>query len=224
MTIRGWLASSYYARTRNSAWTVASMLFLACALLGALSIRAHAQAPNVEKALSSSKKADRLTAADQVRRGRGAASPAALKGALGREKDGLVRARLLQGVAAQSGAGAVGELIASLDRDASVFARQAAAQELGPYAAQPEAAAALAAALRKDTAPEVRYACASSLALAKGPVAVEALDWASRHGDPDLRRQAAFSLRRHAGAEAKKILKRLEGDGDASVRKEAKVK
>ncbi|MBI2384386.1 MAG: HEAT repeat domain-containing protein [Elusimicrobia bacterium] len=35
MTIRGWIASSfssYYARTRNSAWTAASMLFLACAL------------------------------------------------------------------------------------------------------------------------------------------------------------------------------------------------
>jgi len=35
MTILGWIASSYssyYARTRNSAWTAASMLFLACAL------------------------------------------------------------------------------------------------------------------------------------------------------------------------------------------------
>lgn len=35
MTILGWSASSissYYARTRNSAWTAASMLFLACAL------------------------------------------------------------------------------------------------------------------------------------------------------------------------------------------------
>jgi len=35
MTIRGWITpstSSYYARTRNGAWTAASMLFLACAL------------------------------------------------------------------------------------------------------------------------------------------------------------------------------------------------
>ncbi len=35
MTILGWISSpysSYYARTRNSAWTAASMLFLACAL------------------------------------------------------------------------------------------------------------------------------------------------------------------------------------------------
>ncbi|MBI2788068.1 MAG: HEAT repeat domain-containing protein [Elusimicrobia bacterium] len=35
MTSLGWIASSiasYYARTRNSAWTAASMLFLACAL------------------------------------------------------------------------------------------------------------------------------------------------------------------------------------------------
>lgn len=31
MTIRGWITSSYYARTRNSAWIVASMLFLAFA-------------------------------------------------------------------------------------------------------------------------------------------------------------------------------------------------
>lgn len=44
MTILGWSASSYYARTRNSALLVA-MLFLACALLCAHSIRAHAQAP-----------------------------------------------------------------------------------------------------------------------------------------------------------------------------------
>ncbi len=31
MTIRGWITSSYYARTRNSAWILASMLFLAFA-------------------------------------------------------------------------------------------------------------------------------------------------------------------------------------------------
>lgn len=40
MTSLGWSASFYYARTRNSAWIVAAMLFLACAL----TIRAHAGA------------------------------------------------------------------------------------------------------------------------------------------------------------------------------------
>lgn len=39
MTIRRWSASSYYARARISAWTAASMLFLACALFYT---RAHA--------------------------------------------------------------------------------------------------------------------------------------------------------------------------------------
>jgi hypothetical protein len=49
MTIRGWLASSYYARTRNSAWTVASMLFLACA-----PSYTRAQAPAGARAVSQS--------------------------------------------------------------------------------------------------------------------------------------------------------------------------
>ena len=218
----GWSASSYYARARNSAWTAVcgTMLGLACAP-SYTRAQAPTKTPDVERSLSSAKKAERLAGAEQVRRGRGVASPAALKRALAAEKDALVRVRLLQGLAASGAEGVVGDLIAGLERDPGAMVRQAAAQELGQYASQPAVVTALAAALRKDPAVEVRYACASSLGLSNTPAAADALDWASRHGDPALRRQAAFSLRRHTGAEAKKTLKRLQGDKDESVRKTA---
>ena len=61
MTIRGWLASSYYARTRNSAWAVASMLFLACA-----PSYTRAQAPAGARALSSGRSASELAQALRI--------------------------------------------------------------------------------------------------------------------------------------------------------------
>lgn len=201
------------------------MLFLACALSCVLSSYARAQAPAQAAApaasLSSSNRTERLTALEDARAGRSALPGAALWKAWETETDPLVQARLLRALARVEGAAAVVELTAAVRFAASPTVRQAAAQELGNYAANAAVARALADGLAADAAPEVRYACAASLALAKGPAAIAALDGASRQGDPDLRRQAAFSLRRHSGAEAKKILKRLESDGDASVRRTA---
>lgn len=192
-----------------AAWVAAAPVFAAHSL------------PNVEKALSSSRAADRMAAAVDVRRRRAAASEKSLRQAFRREGDEMVRLRLAQALAAQGGSDAAGDLISSLGGDPSPAVRQAAAQELARYVREPAAVAALAAALRRDAAAAVRYACALSLALSDTPAAADALEWASRQVDPDLRRQAALSLRRHASVRARQALQRLSGDADPSVRRMA---
>lgn len=204
MTIRGWIASSYYARTRNSAW-ISSMLFLAFA------VQAFAAPAPV-------KRAERLQALENARAGRAQEPAEALWTAWETETDPLVRVRLLQALSRAEGAAVITELSAVLGHEPSVMLRQTAAQELGNLASAARARGALLAALAADSAAEVRYACALSLSLASGAEAVDALDRAARDGDPELRRQAAHALKRHPGAKAKAALKRLEGDSDAGVR------
>lgn len=207
--------SSYYARARYS--TVPMALFcLACAVWSA-----SAPLPSVEASLSSRRKDDRLEAAQQLRQRRGRASAEAVRRALRGEADEMLRVRLTQALAAQAVPGVQDDLAASLGTDASPQVRQAAAQELGRYVRLPGVVTALAGALRKDAAPAVRYACALSLALSDTSEAAAALDWAARQADPDLRRQAAFSLRRHSGSQSRKTLERLRGDADESVRRTA---
>lgn len=219
MTSLGWSLFSYYARTRNSALPLA-MLCLACAVMTA----SAAPAFDAEKALDSRKSEDRIRALDAVRQGRARVPEAKLRAGHKAEKDPLVRLRFLQALSAGAGDGARGELIAALRSDPASSARQAAAQELGKYASAPEATAALAEALAKDAAPEVRYACALSLGLAEPTAAVPALSRAARAQDPALRRQAAFSLRRFNAPQARKALERLRRDKDAGVRAAAGAK
>lgn len=213
MTSLGWIASSCYARTRKSALLVA-MLFLACAVMTA----SAAPAFDAEKSLDSRKSEDRIRALDAVRQGRARVPEGKLRAAHKAEKDPLVRLRFLQALSAGAGDGARGELIAALRSDPASSARQAAAQELGKYASAPEAVAALAEALAKDAAPEVRYACALSIGLSPSRPALRALEKAAADPDPNLRRQAAASLRRSNDPAARVALRRLAGDRDASVR------
>lgn len=216
MTIRGWLASSHYARTRNSVLLVA-MLFLACAPSYA---RAQTSARPVGSSvdLSSSKREERLRALEDLRLGRAQASRETLWTAWETETDSLVKVRLLQAISLAEGGAATTELTTVLRYEPAAMVRQAAAQELGRFAADARVVQALLRSLAADSAPEVRYACALSLSLATGSEAVAGLDQASRDADPALRRQAAHALKRHAGAKAKAALKRLEGDSDSGVR------
>lgn len=216
MTIRGWLASSYYARTRNSALLVA-MLFLACAP-SYTRAQAPARPAGSRVDLSSSKREERLQALEDLRLGRAQASSDTLWTAWETETDPLVKVRLLQALSLAEGGAAMTELTTVLRYEPAAMVRQAAAQELGRLAADSRAVTALLRALPEDSAPEVRYACALSLSLAAGPEAVAGLDQASRDADPALRRQAAHALKRHVGAKAKAALKRLEGDSDSGVR------
>lgn len=220
MTSLGWIASSYYARTRNSAWIAVAMLFLACAVMTA----SAAPAFDAEKSLDSRKSEDRVRALDAVRQGRARVPEAKLRAGHKAEKDPLVRLRFLQALSAGAGDGARGELIAALRSDPVASARQAAAQELGKYASAAEATTALAEALAKDAAPEVRYACALSLGLSQSRPALRALEKAAADPDPNLRRQAAASLRRMNDSAARAALRRLARDRDASVRAMAGAK
>lgn len=178
---------------------------------------------DVEKAISSRKSEQRLKGLEEIRRGRARVSEAKLRAAHQAEKDPFLRLRFLQGLSALGATQAPETMIDALRRDESPAVRQAAAQELGKYAQREDAVTALSAALDTDAAPEVRYACALSLGLSRSAPALAALAKAARHSDPQLRRQAAFSLKRHGGPQAAKILKGLEKDEDSSVREMARA-
>ncbi len=166
--------------------------------------------------IKSRKAGDRHEALEQIRRRKGKISDAEMNSAFSKEKDPVLKTGMLRMIAATPGA--AGTLIASLKTDPSPTVRQSAAQELGRYARDAAVVAALADALKKDKAQEVRAACALSLAFSDTPAADDALELASRDRDPNLRRQAAFSLKRHKSAKAAAVLKRLKTDPDASVR------
>lgn len=116
-------------------------------------------------------------------------------------------------------------LMDSLMSDSSPIVRQGAAQQLGNYSQNPLVVRALAYALRNDLEKSVRYACALSLGLSRTFKAITALERALNDSDPDLRRQIAFSLKRHrigAGkVRANLLLKKLQKDSDPSVREMA---
>jgi len=147
MTIRGWLASSYYARTRNSA-LLAAMLCLACAVASAAA--SSAKKPARAKANLRGGVAERLEAADAARFRRGKVPASAeLDTAIAREGNPQVRYSLLRALAASDPAAAGPVLSRSLRADSSVIVRVAAAQELGRLDA-PASTRALAAALAGD--------------------------------------------------------------------------
>ncbi|MCG3205659.1 MAG: hypothetical protein KCHDKBKB_02381 [Elusimicrobia bacterium] len=113
-------------------------------------------------------------------------------------------------------------LIAALQSDPSSVVRQGAAQSLGNYSQNSVVVRALAKALHEDPEKSVRCACALSLGLSPTFKAIRALENAVDDPDPDLRRQIAFSLKRHrVGAnklKAEALLKKLGKDSDLSVR------
>ncbi|HOW89320.1 MAG TPA: HEAT repeat domain-containing protein [Elusimicrobiales bacterium] len=170
--------------------------------------------------MRSRKPGDRHEALERMRRGKDRVKTEELNSAFSRETDPVLKTGMLRIMAASSGAER--DLISALKNDPSFTVRQSAAQELGRYARSPAVVAALSEALRKDNALEVRTACALSLAFSDTPEADDALDLASKDRAPDLRRQAAFSLKRHKSAKAAAALKRLARDPDASVRSMAK--
>lgn len=220
MTSLGWSLPSYYARTRNSAWIAAAMLFLACALSYT---RAHAAAPAAKqparaKADLRGGAAQRLEAAENaLRRRAGAPGAADLDAAIARETNPQVRYRLLQGLAAQDAGAALPALILALRTDTVPVVRVAAAQELGRLD-DPAAASALAAAVAGDADRDVRAAAAASLGMHRSAAAASALSGAAGDAEPSVRRVAAIALRRQAEPAARAALRKLRGDRDASVR------
>lgn len=113
-------------------------------------------------------------------------------------------------------------LIEALRNDPSGVVRQSAAQQLGNHSQNPLVVRALAEALRDDREQSVRYASALSLGLSPTFKAITALEKAASDPDPDLRRQVAFSLKRHRVGQNKRkatdLLKKLQRDTDPSVR------
>ena len=216
MPFSGCAPSAFHVRARYRT-SLLAMLCMACVVC-AFAPPCVAAPLDAEKALSSARKERRLEAVERLRLGRARVSEKSLKTAFQRESDPLLKVRVLQAMAAAEGPGLTAELAAALGREPDPMVRQAAAQELGKYAAQPGAVQALAAALAADKNPSVRYACALSLAHADTPQAVSALALAAEDSDPKLRRSTAFSLKRHKSAKARQVLKKLEKDADSSVR------
>jgi len=202
MTILGWITpsfASYYARTRNSAWTAASMLFLACAVL--TSYAAPAPKPARAKANLRGGVAERLEAAEAARfRRQGAPAAADLGPALAREINPQVRYRLLQAMAAQDPAAAVPALTLALRTDTVPVVRVAAAQELGRLE-DAASTAALAAALAGDADRDVRSASAASLGMHRSTAAVAALASGAADSDAAVRRLARGRVHAHLGHE-----------------------
>lgn len=212
--------ASYRARARYRMLPLAA--FCVACVASVLAAAPKPAAFDAEKALSSRKADERLRALEAVRRGGARVPQAKLRAGHKAEKDPLVRLRYLQALSAAGDAGTLGDLLSALDADPSPSVRQAAAQELGRQASAPGVVSALARALGRDGAAEVRYACALSLALSDTPEAASALERAAADPDPALRRQAAFSLKRHKSAKARQALKRLEKDEDRAVREMAR--
>ncbi len=183
----------------------------------AVSAEAEAKAGNL---IRSKRAGDRHEALEQMRQRKVRISTADMNSAFSKENDPVLKTGMLRLIA--EAPGAAGVLVSSLKTDPSSTVRQSAAQELGRYTRDAAVVAALCDALKNDKAQDVRCACALSLAFANTPESDAALELASKDQDPNLRRQAAFSLKRHTGAKAAAILKKLEKDADASVRGMAK--
>lgn len=181
---------------------------------------APAQPPDVEARLGKADLWERLDALENVRRGKARAKRETLDRLFKTGRPALVRVRALQAIAAKGDAQARAALLAAL-KDKDPMVRQAAAQELGNYAAGEAEAKALAVAAKGDSAGEVRRAALGSVGLSERPEALDALDSASRDHDPELRAEAADGLRRHRGAASKRLLDRLKGDADEAVRRRA---
>lgn len=220
MTSLGWSLPSYYARTRNSAWIVAAMLFLACAFSHT---RAHAAAPAAKKPVRvkadlRGAPAERLEAAENaLRRRDGAPRGAELEAAIARETNPQVRYRLLQALAAQDSEAAIPVLVRALRTDAVTVVRVAAAQELGRLDDR-SATSALTAALAGDADLDVRRAAAASLGLHRSTEAVAGLSAAAGSPDSGLRRHAALALSRQpSGSVRDAALDRLARDADSGV-------
>ncbi|OVE75253.1 hypothetical protein BVX98_07875 [bacterium F11] len=186
---------------------------------------AHERYPrsiNIHNNLKSAKTLDRLDSAVRARKNGNKVSVQKLKDARSIEKDPLVRHRLNQALFIRDSKEALDLLAESLANDPNHTVRQGAAQSLSGYPNNPKAVKALAEALEKDSAARVRYACANSLALSEISPALDALTKAAKHSDPRLRRQVAFSLKRHTSKKAKRVLKKLKKDKDPFVRAEAR--
>ena len=207
---------SIYAR----AWTrtLGIILFgLACStalIFGGTQVKK----PSPIEQLKSPLAADRLEAVEMIQANNIPVPQEKIRAALSVEKDPLVRHRLNQILAENSVSGVEKDIIESLKKDPSPIVRQGAAQTLGNYVQTPAVVRALSNALREDSEKSVRYACALSLGLSDSFLSITALEKASRDPDPDLRRQVAFSLKRHTSYKAKQLLKKLKKDSDSSVR------
>lgn len=120
------------------------------------------------------------------------------------------------------------KLIETLETNSDPIVRQSAAQLLGNHCQNLTVVSVLANALQKDSDKAVRCACALSLGLSPTFRAITALERSSDDRDPDLRRQIAFSLKRHrVGANkirAESLLKKMQKDDDVSVRMMAGAK
>lgn len=215
MTIRGWISSSYYARTRNSASLVA-MLFLACAFMARLpALRAAS--------LSDAKPESRRAAARALAGSKADRDARAVKAALRREKDPVTRAVLagtlgvqrpeasslpelekaakdpeivvrLEAAAALGrvpGARATEVLAGLLADDPSAEVRQMAALRLGGRAGGTDA---LAAAAEGDADAGVRAQAVHALASDRSPRAREAAAKAAKDSHPDVSRMAKSAV------------------------------
>lgn len=181
MTSLGWIASSCYARTRNSAWIVA-MLFLACAAPLCAQTASTAAPASVEEARglsirrASEAKRRTLSLISTEHQSGARAQLTAILGAIPArdltaadfdgplaDAEASVRLSAVGGLGKLDGAGARTRLERVLGGDPSAGVRMAAAFWLG----RPEharAAATLEVALTRDADPNVRVAAAQALA------------------------------------------------------------
>lgn len=215
MTIRGWISSSYYARTRNSALPSA-MLCLACAV--SLCVPAARAA-----SLSDAKPESRRAAARALAGSKSDRDARAVKAALRREKDPMTRAVLAGALGVQRpeasslpelekaakdpeivvrleaaaalgrvpGARATEVLAGLLAADPSAEVRQMAALRLGGRAGGTDA---LAAAAEGDADAGVRAQAVHALASDRSPRAREAAAKAAKDSHPDVSRMAKSAV------------------------------
>ncbi len=187
--------------------------------------KASKSAPVVrEPNFDSAKSSERLEALETDKNKARKISPERIKSKLKGEKDPLVRHRLNQALAASGTDDVLQTLVDSLQNDPDPMVRQGAAQSLSQYSKNPFAAQSLAESLATEKVPSVRYACALSLSLSESAAAFAALQKAASDSDINVRKQIAYGLHRNSHKNAQKILKKLQGDKDPSVREVARKK
>ena len=222
MTIRGWLASSYYARTQNSASLVA-MLYLACA-----PSYTRAQAPAGARTVSSGRSAAELAKALRVAKpgevpaletellaqGEAAVKPLIEILASSRGQDRIMA------IIAHMGAKAPKPLVALLADDAL---RPTAARALAHAAGTSSAdqAEELVACMSKY--PDVKHSCGMALVRGMNPKQgrwVALLTKALKSGDRDERLYAALALKQISlkAPGVRMGLMMVVSDSDAEVR------
>lgn len=178
-----------------------------------------AEKSEMEKDMSSSDANRRLKAAERLRHRSHGMSRTDLENAVQRERDPLVRTRLVQAVGS-SGAdpSVLSGMVRTLSSDTDPVVRQAAAQQLVKFPNNDAATDALARCIDKEAVAKVRYACVLSLSHSRSVKAMNALEKASKDHDPAMRRQTAFVLKGRKDDKTKKILNSLSKDKDAAVR------